>query len=81
MTPWQKSEFLLEECFEQIVEIYNKKHDKEAEEVGSCLVTLIALCQDIEKMDSQVEQNKFWETIKNDINEVVNDTNTFINQQ
>ena len=81
MNPWHKSEFLLEECFEKIVDIYNKTQDLEAEQVGACLVTLIALCQDIEKMESIEEKNKFWKTIEGDIEELVKDSNEFIEQK
>lgn len=81
MTPWQKSELLLEECFEKIVDIYNKTQNLEAEQVGSCIVTLIALCQDIEKMDSINEKNKFWKTIEGNIEELIKDSNEFIEQK
>lgn len=78
MKPWHKCEFQLEEYFEKVVDIYNKTKSKESEEVGSCLITMIALCQDVDQLDSEKEQQKFWDNIQSDINELLEATNHFL---
>lgn len=81
MTPWQKAEFQLEEQLETIINIVNIKPNIEAQEIGSCILTLVSLCQDIETMNTDEEKDVFWNTIKDDINEIIIDTKEFLTKQ
>lgn len=78
MTPWQKAEFQLEEQLETIINIVDKNPNTEAQEIGSCILTLVSLCQDIETMNTDEEKNLFWDTIKEDIDEIISDTQDFL---
>ncbi len=78
MTPWQKAEFQLEEKFEQLVDIVTSGENKDAEEVGACITTMIALCQDVDKMFSLEHKEKFWSTIEEDIKELLILTDSFL---
>lgn len=78
MKPWHIFEFQLEEKFEHIVLLYNKNKDIELEQVGSCLISMITLCQDIDQIDIEEEQQKFWLSIKPDIDELLIATDDFL---
>jgi hypothetical protein len=78
MTPWQKAEFQLEEKFEQLADIVLASKNPAAEEVGACITTMLALCQDIDRFQSFEEKHTFWISIENDINELIALTDSFI---
>jgi hypothetical protein len=78
MTPWQKAEFQLEEKFEKLADIVIANKNPAAEEVGACITTMIALCQDINRFQSFEEKHNFWITIEDDINDLLALTDSFI---
>lgn len=78
MTPWQKAEFQLEEKFEKLADIVTTTKNPAAEEVGACITTMLALCQDIDRFQSFEEKHTFWISIENDINELISLTDSFI---
>lgn len=80
MTPWQKAEFQLEEKFEQLVSIVAKTKNPEAEEVGACITTMIALCQDIDRFQSLQEKHNFWIGIEADITDLLALTDKFFSE-
>lgn len=73
MKPWQEAEFLLEEQLDLLVE--RKKdnentYSKEEEEIGSCILTMIALCQDVGNMPLD-RQEDFWWTVSEEVDELL----------
>jgi hypothetical protein len=78
MNPWLKAEFELEDRLDKIIEVYNKTKNPEYEQAGSCLLNILVLCQDIADLPTKEMQQIFWDSVQNEVKEILDSTDEFL---